>query len=75
MKSDIVPNIGDSDAPFTPVILPLQDDLRGDIALFTRDDSQEEKRRLSELVKVITNDPYQELAMKLCRLFGRDFNK
>jgi MinD-like ATPase involved in chromosome partitioning or flagellar assembly len=74
-ESDVVPNINDSDAPFTPVVLPLQDDLRGDIALFPRDESPEEANRLSELVKVITSDPYQGLAMRLCRLFGREFNK
>jgi hypothetical protein len=73
--NEIVPNIHDSDAPFTPVVLPLQDDLRGDIALFLRDESPEEASRLSELVKVITSDPYQGLAMKICRLFGREFNK
>jgi len=74
-ESDIVPNINDSDAPFTPVVLPLQDDLRGDIALFARDESQEEASRLSGLVNVITSEPYQEIAIKLCRLFGREFNK
>jgi MinD-like ATPase involved in chromosome partitioning or flagellar assembly len=73
--NEIVPNIHDSDAPFTPVVLPLQDDLRGDIALFLRDESPEEASRLSELVKVITSDPYQGLAIKICRLFGREFNK
>ncbi|MEA5517137.1 tyrosine-protein kinase family protein [Nodularia sp. UHCC 0506] len=73
--NEIVPNIHDSDAPFTPVVLPLQDDLRGDIALFLRDESPEEASRLSELVKVITSDPYQGLAMKICRLFGREFHK
>jgi MinD-like ATPase involved in chromosome partitioning or flagellar assembly len=70
-----VPNINDSDAPFTPVIVPLQDDLRGDIALFLRDESPEEASRLSELIKVITSSPYQELAIRLCRIFGREFNK
>jgi MinD-like ATPase involved in chromosome partitioning or flagellar assembly len=73
--SDVVPNINDSDAPFTPVVLPLQDDLRGDIALFPRDESPEEANRLLELVKVITGDPYQGLAQRLCRLFGREFRK
>ncbi len=74
-ESDTVPNRNDSDAPFTAVVLPLQDDLRGDIALFPRDESQEEQSRLSEFVKVITNDNYQKLAMKICRIFGREFNK
>jgi MinD-like ATPase involved in chromosome partitioning or flagellar assembly len=74
-ESDTVPNLGNSDAPFTPVVLPLQDDLRGDIALFPRDESQEEASRLSEIVKVITSDVYERLAMRLCRLFGREFNK
>lgn len=73
--TDVVPNINDSDAPFTPIVLPLQDDLRGDIALFARDQSPEEANRLSELVKVITSDPYQGLALRLCRLFGRSFDK
>lgn len=74
-ENDTIPNINDNDAPFAPVILPLQDDLRGDIALFIREQSPEEASRLSELVKVITSDPYQELAIRLCRLFGREFNK
>ncbi len=38
-ESEMVPNINDRDAPFTPVVLPLLDDLRGDIALFARDES------------------------------------
>ena len=74
-ESETVPNLNDSDAPFTPVVLPLQDDLRGDIALFLRDHSPEEANRLSELVKVITSDPYQRLAMRLCQLFGREFDR
>lgn len=74
-ESDIVPNVNDSDAPFTPVVLPLQDDLRGDIALFSRDQSQEEASRLSGLINLITSEPYEKLAMRICRLFGREFNK
>lgn len=34
-----------------------------------------ERLRLSELVKVITSDPYQRLAMRLCQLFGREFDR
>ena len=74
-QTEMVPNISDRDAPFTPVVLPLLDDLRGDIALFARDESPEEASRLSGLVSVITSQPYQELAERLCRLFGRELNK
>lgn len=74
-ESDTVPNLNDSDAPFTPVVLPLQDDLRGDIALFLRDQSPEEATRLSAIVQVMTSDNYQNLAMRICRLFGRELHK
>lgn len=74
-ESEMVPNINDRDAPFTPVVLPLLDDLRGDIALFARDESLEELSRLSGLVSAITSQPYQDLAERLCQLFGRELNK
>ncbi|MEG3851037.1 hypothetical protein QT972_32440, partial [Microcoleus sp. herbarium7] len=59
--------------PFFPVVVPYQESLRGDIALFSRNSTPEKSNRLSDLVKIMTNSPYQELAEKLCRLFGREF--
>jgi len=37
-EQDTVPDIDDSDAPFTPIIIPFQNDLRGDISLFVSQD-------------------------------------
>ena len=70
-----VPNSNDREEPFFPVIVPYQESLRGDIALFSRNSTPEESDRLSGLVQVMTNQPYSELAEKLCGLFGREFKQ
>jgi hypothetical protein len=57
---------------FVPIVVPYDNSLRGDIALLTRDSTPEEKERLANLVKVMTDSPYQTIAEKLCQLFGRD---
>ncbi len=76
-KDENVPNSNDSDEPFTPFVVPYQERLRGDIALFTRNSNPEpeELDRLSELVMIMTDptSPYMQIAKKLCTLFGRDF--
>ena len=70
-----VPNSNDREEPFFPVIVPYQESLRGDIALFSRNSTPEESDRLSGLVQVMTNQPYSELAEKLCGLLGREFKQ
>jgi MinD-like ATPase involved in chromosome partitioning or flagellar assembly len=72
-ENDDVPNSNDTEAPFYPVVVPYQDNLRGDIALFSRDSTPEESDRLSSLVEIMTNSPYQNIAKKLCAAFGREF--
>ncbi len=74
-EDETVPNANDPDAPFTPTVLPYQDTLRGDIALFPHDQSLEESNRLSDLVSVVIGSPYQDIAEKLCLLFGLDLHK
>jgi len=76
-ENDDVPNSNDTEAPFYPVVVPYQDNLRGDIALFSRDSTpeDEESDRLSSLVEIMTNSPYQSIAEKLCTAFGREFQK
>jgi len=74
-EEETVPNSTDSEAPFTPIVVPYQDSLRGDIALFTHDESLDESTRLLDLVTVMTNTPYQDIAEKLCSLFGRTLER
>jgi MinD-like ATPase involved in chromosome partitioning or flagellar assembly len=69
-----VPNSNDREEPFFPVVVPYQEILRGDIALFSRNTTSEESDRLLDLVKIMTNAPYTEIAEKLCLRFGREFN-
>jgi MinD-like ATPase involved in chromosome partitioning or flagellar assembly len=74
-EDETVPDPNDTEEPFFPLVVPYQESLRGDIALFHRNSTPEESTRLSDLVKIMTNSPYQEIAEKLCNLFGRDFQK
>ncbi len=67
-----VPNPNDREEPFFPVVVPYQESLRGDIALFSRNSTPEESNRLSDLVTIMTNPPYLDIAEKLCILFGRE---
>ncbi|MDD1428666.1 AAA family ATPase [Dolichospermum sp. ST_sed9] len=70
-----VPNLGDEEAPFTSVRLPLQDGLQGDISLFSRDESDGEIIRLQDLINLMTNEDYQKLAKRLCLRLNKSFNK
>lgn len=72
---ETVPNANNREEPFFPIVVPYQESLRGDIALFSRNSTPEESNRLSDLVKIMTNSPYQDIAEKLCRLFGRELRK
>lgn len=72
-EDETVPDANNREEPFFPVVVPYQESLRGDIALFSRNSTPEESNRLSDLVKTMTNSPYQALAEKLCILFGREF--
>jgi cellulose biosynthesis protein BcsQ len=74
-EGEDVPNPDDINAPFTPIILPLQDDLQRDITLFPSDDSEEESDRLRQLVDLMTNEDYQKIAERLCLRFNKNFDK
>lgn len=74
-EDETVPNTNNRDEPFFPLVVPYQESLRGDIALFSRNSTPEESTRLSNLVEIMTNSPYKEIAEKLCNLFGREFQK
>ena len=70
-EDENVPNSNNGEAAFFPFVVPYQESLRGDIALFSRNSTPEESTRLLNLVTTMTNSPYQEIAEKLCDLFGR----
>ncbi len=72
-ENETVPNANDTEEPFTPFVVPYQESLRGDIALFARNKTPEESDRLSELVRIMTNHPYPDIAEKLCGFFDREF--
>ncbi|MCL6632085.1 MAG: AAA family ATPase [Alicyclobacillus herbarius] len=74
-ETDSVPNANDPDAPFMPIVIPWHAELRGDIPLYPRDESIEERNRLQRLVSVLTDGPYQQLAERLCLLFGRTLGR
>lgn len=74
-EDETVPNPNNSDAPFMPIVVPYQDSLRGDIALFANDDSPEESSRLLDLVDIMANTPYRDIADRICILFGRNLEK
>ena len=74
-EDETVPDANNKEEPFFPVDVPYQENLRGDIALFSRNSTPEESTRLLNLVKIMTDPPYQEIAEKLCDLFGREFHK
>ncbi|MEC4812352.1 MAG: AAA family ATPase [Scytonema sp. PMC 1069.18] len=74
-QDETVPNQNDLDAAFMPVVVPLEDVLRGDIALFYRDDTPEETSRLLGLINLMTNEPYQGIAKRLCELFERKLDR
>ena len=74
-EDQVVPNSNDMDEPFSPFDIRYNQDLRGDIALFTRDSTPEDKNRLSELVKIMTDSDYEKIAQKLCSVFGWNLSK
>lgn len=71
-EDETIPDANNREEPFFPVVVPYEESLRGDIALFSRNSTPEESNRLSGLVEIMTNSPYQDLAEKLCILFGRE---
>jgi cellulose biosynthesis protein BcsQ len=71
---DTVPNENDTEAPFQPFTLPYNDNLRGDIKLFFTSDTPEEKDRLNNVVRIMTDNPYKDIAQKLCESFARPFS-
>ena len=74
-QDQIIPNSNDTEAPFWPVVLDWQSELRREIALFSRNSSPGEASRVSGLVSILTGQPYRELASRLCRIFGRELKK
>lgn len=74
-EDETVPDTNNREEPFFPVVVPYQESLRGDIALFSRNSTPEESTRLLNLVTTMTNSPYQEIAEKLCNFFGRELKK
>ena len=74
-QDESVPNSNDTDAPFWPVVVDWQSELRREIALFERNATPEEASRLSSMVTLLTEEPYQTIADKLCRMFGRELKK
>ncbi len=74
-EDEDVPDANNREEPFFPLVVPYQESLRGDIALFSRNSTPEESTRLSQLSEIMTNSPYKEIAEKLCNLFGREFQK
>jgi hypothetical protein len=74
-ENNEVPNLGDDEAPFTPVKLPLQDGLQGDISLFIRDENDGEIIRLQDLINLMTNEDYQTIAKRLCLRLNKRLNK
>jgi MinD-like ATPase involved in chromosome partitioning or flagellar assembly len=71
LKEENVPNPNDKEGPFRPIIIPYENILRGDIALFLNNETLEESNRLSGLVEIMTKKPYTDIAFKLCELFER----
>lgn len=71
-EDETVPDANNREEPFFPVVVPYQESLRGDIALFSRNSTPEGSKRLSDLVRIMTDSPYQDIAEKLCILFGRE---
>ena len=71
-EDETVPNDNNTEEPFFPVVVPYQESLRGDIALFSRNSTPEESNRLSDLVTIMTDSSYRDIAEKLGRLFGCD---
>jgi MinD-like ATPase involved in chromosome partitioning or flagellar assembly len=68
------PNTDNTDQPFKPFVIPYKESLRGDIAL-SLNSTPEASNRVSELIRIMTNSPYQEIAEKLCLIFGRELKK
>ncbi len=56
-------------------IIPIQNDLRGDISLFPHNESPEEKARLKELINLMTSSSYKDIAARICQQFGKNFDK
>ena len=71
---EVIPNANDTDAPFAPIELLWQAELRGDILLAPRDDTQAERERVDMLATLLSRS-CEPIAEKVCRLFGRSFDR
>ncbi|MBC6454064.1 MAG: tyrosine-protein kinase family protein [Hormoscilla sp. SP5CHS1] len=72
-ENDDIPNSNDPDAPFWPVVLDWQSTLRREIALFSENSSSESAR--AGIVSLLTGKPYEDIAERLCQMFGRELKK
>ena len=70
-ERDIVPNYSAGDAPFLPVVLDWQSELRREIALFSNNSSSD----ITGIVNLLTDKPYEDIAERLCKMFGRELKK
>jgi Mrp family chromosome partitioning ATPase len=70
-----LPNSNDPDAAFTPIVFPWREAFRGDLALYLREETPSEKERVASLVQQMTDQAYQELAKRICFLFGEEFQR
>lgn len=65
------PNMENPDAPHYPIPVPWNPALRGNVQLFRSGDTPEEASELTGVADQLTSAPYQEIADRLCRMFGR----
>ncbi|MCW2279217.1 KGGVGR-motif variant AAA ATPase [Heliophilum fasciatum] len=64
-------NVSHETPPHIPVVVEWSELLQGDIVLFARDETPEEAARLAWLVSSLTTGSYEELAERICHLFGK----
>ncbi|WP_062306081.1 KGGVGR-motif variant AAA ATPase [Alicyclobacillus sendaiensis] len=64
-----VPNENDPEAPFHPVVVPWNENLRADLRLLRM--GEDDTVRVKALVGILTSQPYTELAERLTSLFNR----
>lgn len=64
-----VPNENDPEAPFHPVVVPWNENLRADLRLLRM--GEDDTARLKALVGIFTSQPYTELTDRLTSLFNR----
>lgn len=66
-----VPNLSDTEAPFYPVLIRWKEVLRADISLHI-DEHIDNSNIINNYISELTGSEYQELAKRICNLFGKD---